>query len=145
MNWKIEAKNELRYYGNLKSSIDNTAERLELIEVQMTSIKSASSGTMPVQGGGNKYEDRILDLIVQKQRLLLTRDANKIRLDLIERGLSALTETERAVLLEFADNRPSEAVEILRDRTAYGRAQIYRLYDHALYRFTLAEYGIPEF
>ena len=145
MNWKNEAKQELRIYGSLRASIDNTAERLEWIDSQMTSIKSASAGTVPVQGGGNKFEDRLMDLLVQKQRLLLTRSANEIRLDLIERGLSALTETERAVLLEFADNRPSEAVEILRDRTGYERAQIYRLYDHALYRFTLAEYGIPEF
>lgn len=145
MNWKQEAKNELRMYGNLRASIDNTAERLAWIESEMTSVKSASAGTTPVQGGGNKYEDRILDLIVQKQRLQLTRSANEIRLGLIDKGLAALTDTERQIVITFAENRSGVAVEILRDRTGYEQAQIYRIYNEALYRYTIAEYGIPEF
>lgn len=144
MNWKDEAKREIRNYKALKQSIPNIKERILSIQAQKTSLQSSSDST-PVQNGGNKYEDRLLDLIVLEKRLRLTLKADQIRIDLIERGLSALTETERDMLLEFADNRPSEAVEILRDRTGYERAQIYRLYDHALYRFTLAEYGIPEF
>ena len=145
MNWKIEAKNELRIYGNLKSSIDNISERLNWIEAQMTSIKSASAGTAPVQGGGNKYEYKILDLIVQKQRLKLTRDANKIRLGLVEQGLAALSDAEREIVITFAENRSGAAVELLRDRTGYEQAQIYRIYNEALYKYTIAEYGIPEF
>jgi hypothetical protein len=132
-------------YGNLRASIDNTAERLAWIESEMTSVKSASAGTTPVQGGGNKYEDRILDLIVQKQRLQLTRSANEIRLGLIDKGLAALTDTERQIVITFAENRSGVAVEILRDRTGYEQAQIYRIYNEALYRYTIAEYGIPEF
>jgi hypothetical protein len=144
MNWKDEAKREIRNYKALKQSIPNIKERILSIQAQKTSLQSSSDST-PVQNGGNKYEDRLLDLIVLEKRLRLTLKADQIRIDLIERGLSVLSETERDMLLEFADNRPSEAVEILRDRTGYERAQIYRLYDHALYRFTLAEYGIPEF
>lgn len=144
MNWKEEAKREIRNYKALKQSILSIKERLVSVQAQKTSIKSSGDST-PVQGGGNEYEDRLLDLIVLEQRLRLTLRADKIRLDLIERGLSVLTETERDVLLEFADNRPSEAVEILRDRTGYERTQIYRIYDRALYRFTLAEYGITEY
>jgi len=144
MNWKDEAKREIRNYKALKQSIPNIKERILSIQAQKTSLQSSSDST-PVQNGGNKHEDRLLDLIVLEKRLRLTLKADQIRIDLIERGLSVLSETERDMLLEFADNRPSEAVEILRDRTGYERAQIYRLYDHALYRFTLAEYGIPEF
>ena len=144
MNWKDEAKREIRNYKALKQSIPNIKERILSIQAQKTSLQSSSDST-PVQNGGNKYEDRLLDLIVLEKRLRLTLKADQIRIDLIERGLSVLSETERDMLLEFADNRPSEAVEILRDRTGYERAQIYRIYDHALYRFTLAEYGIPEF
>lgn len=144
MNWKEEAKRELRNYAALKESIPNLKERIAGIRARKTAIKSSGDST-PVQGGGNKFEDRMLDLIVEEERLRYTLQASRIRLGLIERGLSVLTETERAVLLEFSDNRPSEAVELLRDRTGYERAQIYRIYDHALYRFTLAEYGIPEY
>ena len=144
MNWKEEAKRELRNYSAMQKSIPNIKERIAGIRAQKTAVKSSGDST-PVQGGGNKFEDRILDLIVEEERLRYTLQAARIRLGLIERGLAVLTETERLVLLEFSDNRPSEAVELLRDRTGYERAQIYRIYDHALYRFTLAEYGIPEY
>ena len=145
MNWKQEAKNELRVYPNLRASLGNTAERIAMIDAQMTSIKSASAGTTPVQGGGNKNEDRILDLIVQKERLQLTRDTNVIRLQLIENGLAALTETERDIVVTFAENRSGVAVDLLRNCTGYEQAQIYRIYNEALYRYTIAEYGIIEF
>lgn len=145
MNWKNEAKQELRMYGSLKASIDNIAERMSWIDSQMTSLKSAAAGTTPVQGGGNKYEDRLLDLIVQKQRLKLTLDADKIRLELIERGIAELNETEKTVAMKFAQYRSGEAVEILTGLLYLERAQIYRIWDQALYRYTIAEYGISEF
>ena len=143
MNWKDEAKKELRNYALTKQSVGNIKERLAGIRAQKTAIKSSGDST-PVQGGGNKFEDRMLDLIAEEERLRYTLQANRIRLGLIERGLAALTEIERTVLLEFADRRPAEAVELLRDRTGYERTQIYRIYDRALYRFTIAEYGITE-
>lgn len=144
MNWKEEAKRELRQYEPLKASLPNIRLRLESIEARKTSLKSMSDDT-PVQGGGSHYEDRLLDCIVEEERLKATYRADKIRLNLIERGLAVLNETEQTIVEEFARNRPGRAVEILADRIGYERAQIYRLYDAALYRFTLAEYGIPEF
>ena len=144
MNWKKEAKNELRNYTLLQQSIPNIKERLAEVRARKTSVKSAGDSA-PVQGGGNKFEDRMLDLIVEEERLRYTLQANKIRVKLIERGLSVLTETERVVLLEFSGNRPSEAVELLRKTTGYERTQIYRIYDHALEKYTIAEYGITEY
>ncbi|MBQ6018901.1 MAG: hypothetical protein IJL26_01860 [Clostridia bacterium] len=144
MNWKEEAKRELRNYAALKESLPNIRLRIESIEARMTSLKSMSSDT-PVKGGGSQYEDRLLNCLVEKERLTATYKADKIRLHLIERGLAVLNETERAIVEEFAQNRPGRAVELLADRIGYERAQIYRLYDVALYRYTLAEYGIPEY
>lgn len=145
MNWKDEAKKELRTYTALKESIRNVQDRIDWIESQKTSIRSASCGTAPVQGGGNKYEDRLLDMIVTQERLRLTLEADRVRLGLIERGLAVMSEQERKVLLTFAAHRSGEAVEILTGEIFVERAQIYRLWDQALYRFTIAEYGITEF
>lgn len=144
MNWKEEAKRELRNYEPLKTSLPNIKLRIEAIQARKTSLKTMSDDT-PVMGGGSTYEDRLLNCIVEEERLKATYRADKIRVELIERGLAMLNETERAIVEEFARNRPGRAVEILADRIGYERAQIYRLYDQALYRFTLAEYGIPEF
>lgn len=144
MNWKEEAKRELRNYTVLKESIPNLKERIAGVRAQKTAVKSSGDST-PVQGGGNKFEDRMLDLIVEEERLRYTLQAARIRLGLIERGLGVLTETERTVIMEFAENKPGKAVEILIEKIGYERTQIYHIWDVALYRFTLAEYGIPEY
>lgn len=145
MNWKEEAKKELRMYDALQASVENVAERIAWIESQKTSLRSSASGTAPVQGGGNKYEDRLLDMIVQEERLRLTLEADKLRLALIERGLAVLSETERTVALTFAAHRSGRAVEILAEQLCREQAQIYRIWNDALYRYTIAEYGIPEY
>lgn len=145
MNWKEEAKKELQMYEALKSSVINVQERLKWCEAQKTSVQSANTGTVPIQGGGSRYEDRLLDLIVQADRLRLTLNANRIRLKLIERGLAALSKQDRLILTVFAENKPGDAVEILSEKLYLERAQIYRLWNAALYRFTIAEYGIPEY
>lgn len=145
MNWKEEAKRELRAYAYLKESLPNIRSRLEGIRSRKISLKSSVGDPTPVQGGGNHYEDRLLDLIVEEERLKHTYRADKIRLGLIERGLQALTDSERQVLEIFAENKAGRAVDLLRDLTGYEQAQIYRIYGDAIYKFTLAEYGIPEF
>lgn len=144
MDWKKEAKDELRNYERLKMSLQNIKDRIQSIEEQKFSLKSSSDDT-PVQGGGSKHEDKILNLIVEEERLKHTYKANKLRVSLVEKGLDALNDIERTVITEFAKNRPGVAVELIADKTGYERAQIYRIYDSALYKFTIAEYGISEF
>lgn len=144
MDWKKEAKDELRNYERLKMSLPNIKDRIQSIEEQKFSLKSSSDDT-PVQGGGAKNEDRLLSLIVEQERLKYTYRADKVRLSLIEKGLATLNDIERTVITEFSRNKPGVAVELIADKTGYERAQIYRIYDAALYKFTIAEYGISEF
>lgn len=144
MDWKQEAKRELRNYDALRESLPNIKARLESLAARKISLRSVGDST-PVQGGGNHYEDRLLDIIVEENRLKYTYKASKIRLELIERGLKVLTETERTVVEQFATNKPGKAVTNLIELIGYERTQIYKIWDEALYRFTLAEYGIPEF
>ena len=144
MNWKEEAKKELRNYKELKMSIQNLKERIDSVRARKIALKSGADST-PVQGGGNKYEDHMIDLLAEEERLRYTLQATRIRLGLIERGLAVLTETERTVILAFSENRPGAAEDILRESIGYEHTQIYKIYNRALYRFTLAEYGITEF
>lgn len=144
MDWKAEAKKELRNYSAMKAACENISLRLQALRAEKTSLRSTVDAT-PVQGGGNHYEDRLLNLITEEDRLKLTLKATKIRLALIERGLSVLSESERAVVEVFAQYKAGAAIDILSDRLGLERAQIYRIWDIALYRYTLAEYGIPEF
>ena len=113
------------------------------MEDRLRSLKCASDNT-PVQGGG-AYDDRMINIIVEKERLKYTYNANRLRVRIVENGLAALNDVERTVVTEFAKNKPGTAVDRIAERTNYERAQIYRIYDAALYKFTVAEYGITEF
>jgi len=144
MDWKDEAKKELRNYKALKESCSNIPLRIRSIRDKKTSIRS-SSDAVPVQGGGNKYEDHLLDLIVEEERLKYLLKANRLRVQLIERGLSVLSENERLIITTFSSHRSGEAVDLLSASLCLERAQIYRLWEAALYHYVIAEYGLPEF
>lgn len=145
MNWKKEAENELRQYADLTTSIVNIRERMEAVDAAMTAIKGSSS-SVPVQGGGNRYEDKMLDLIVEKDRLKALYRVNRQRQEIIKRGLDALSETESKVINRFyiLNMKYSEAVNCLREEIGYEEASINRIRSKALYHYTLAEFGLPE-
>lgn len=145
MNWKKEAENELRQYSDLCTSLLNIRERIESVKIAMSSIKGSSS-SIPVQGGGNRYEDNLLDLIVEKDRLKALYRVNSQRVSVIKRGLDALDENEHKVINRFyiQNMKYSSAVDCLREEIGYEEAHINRIRNKALYHYTLAEFGLPE-
>lgn len=145
MNWKKEAENELRQYSDLCTSLINIRERIESVETAMSAIKGSGS-SVPVQGGGNRYEDNLLDLIVEKDRLRALYNVNSQRVKIIKRGLDALNETENKVINCFyiLNMKYSAAVDRLREEIGYEEAHINRIRNKALYHYTVAEFGLPE-
>jgi hypothetical protein len=144
MDWKREAKAELRDLPQMREALVSIPERIAYIEAKKTSLQSSSDST-PVQGGGSSHEDRLLNLIVEEERLKLTLKAHKIRLKLIERGLEAVTEDDRLILTTFAEHRSAEAVDILTAKLFLERSRVYQLWDAALKRYTVAEFGLVDF
>ncbi len=146
MNWKKEAENELRQYADISASLINIRERIEAIDSDMTAIKGSTS-SVPVKGGGSKYEDSLLNLIVEKNRLRALYKANKHRHSVIKRGLDALNDTEMKVINRFyiQGMKYTAAVNTLRDEIGYEEASINRIRNAALYHYTVAEFGLPEF
>ena len=144
MDWKREAKAELRDLPMMREAINNIPERIQMIEAKKTSLQASSDST-PVQGGGNRNEDRLLDLIVEGERLKYALQAHQLRLKLIERGLAALNETDQLVVKTFAEHRSGEAVDILTATLYVERSRVYQMWDTALRRYTIAEYGLTEF
>lgn len=145
MNWKKEAENELRQYIDICNSLANIRERVHAVEAEMTAVK-ASGSSVPVQGGGNRYEDALLDLIVEKDRLKSLYRVNSQRMRVIKRGLEALNETEFKVLNRFylLNMKYSDAVDCLREEIGYEEAHINRIRNKALYHYTIVEFGLPE-
>jgi hypothetical protein len=129
----------------MKESLKNIPEKVRALEIRFESIKSASSDSTPVQGGGSHMEDVMLDNIVERERLKLLYQADRRIVRLIERGLQSLSAEERLVLDLFYMNRSKHYIEDLSKRLGYEQAQIYRIKGKALYKFTINMYGITEY
>ena len=141
MNWQKEAVNDLKTYEARKMSIDNMKKRIHELEQKAIKLGSISSD-VPVKGGGPKNEDALINNIAERDRLNQAIDAVQCLLDIIDNGLSVLNEEERKVLNEFYINRSSQHIEKLCDELHCEQANIYRIKDRALYKFTIAMYGV---
>ena len=145
MNWKKEAENDLRNYERRLQSLQNTAEKIRALREQMLSIRGGISDSAPVQGGSSSAQDRMIDCIAEIERLGHTRAATARLVRLVERGLDSLSEQDRRVLELFYIHRSPGHVERLMDELHLEQAQVYRVKDAALYRFTAAVYGIIDY
>ena len=145
MKWTECAITDLKKYRAMSESLTNIPERIRVLEIRFKSVKSGSSDSTPVQGGGSRSEDAMLDNIVERERLKLVYHADRRLVRLIERGLSKLSEEERLVIDLFYIDRPRYHLDELTKRLGYEKTQIYRIKDAALYKFTVTMYGITEY
>ena len=144
MNYKQFAIDDLKNYEALRISLMNLPDKISEIQSRKTEIRSARTDGVPVKGGGNAYEERILDCMVAEARLDVTLQRNKWRMNDLERSLSHLTDEERRVLDLFYMHHRSKCVDILCQELHYEKSQIYRIRDQALIRFTKMMYGCIE-
>lgn len=145
MRWSDCAVQDLKKYAGLTASIENIEERIEALEMRFTGIKGSKTDKIPVQGGGSKWEDYLLDNIVERERLHILHEADKKIAGIIERGLKALNDTERLVLDRFFIHRSKDHIDRLIQELGVEQSQIYRIKDQALYNFTINMYGIEEY
>lgn len=145
MNWQKEAINELRQYYPRKQSLENMAERRQALEERYKAIKCASADSTPVMGGTSRIEDSMINNIVERQKLELNIEATDRLVKITERGLDSLNDQQRLVLERFYMARPNRHVELLMEQLHVEQAQIYRLKDEALYRFTVSMFGLIDY
>lgn len=144
MNWREEAKLNLRQYRSQKEALENIKERHAALLSQFGALKGGCSDRDPVQGGCSRMEDSLINNIVERDRLSLNYRATRRLVHLTERGLSGLGERHRRVLeLFYIDRRPGY-LDRLMEELHVERSRVYQIHDDALYWFTIAMYGIPE-
>lgn len=141
MNWQKEAVNDLKSYVARKMSIDNMNQRIAELERRAIRLGSMSSD-VPVQGGSSKNEDAIINNIAERDRLIQAIDAAQCLVTIIENGLSVLDEEERKVLDGFYIHHSTRHVDKLCDELHCEKSRVYSIKDKALYKFTLAMYGV---
>lgn len=145
MKWSDCAIQDLKNYIELKESIINIEERIEILKIKYTGVNSPKTDGIPTHGSGSKREAKLLDNIVERKRLRALLQANKKIVELIEKGLKRLTKEEQAVLYNFYIAKRKGHVEETMKELNLEKSQVYRLKESALEHFTRAMYGIGEY
>lgn len=144
MNCLKEAEYKLRDYNAKKNAIAATLEEIKRLESESTCVRSATTDGTPVQDGGNRREDAMLNNIAARMELKAAHDNAEAWLRIIDGALAVLTDDERRILDRFYINRQKGHAERLMDELHIEQTHVYRRKDAALRKFTLALYGVTE-
>lgn len=136
MDWKTCAVDDLRRYNHMKIGILNSKDKLRALS------RVADEGRMLSGKNGKRMDSRLVDAIVESERLKSNISAAESLTALVERGLSSLEHDERRVLEAFYMSDRPKTVRQIKEEFGYATRSVYRLRDSALKKFTLAMYGV---
>ena len=136
MDWKICAVDDLRRYNLMKIGILNSKDKLRTME------KAALAARQSFEEKPKHLDSKLVDLIVETERLRSNIHTAQNLVTLVDRGLGALSEGERSVLEKFYIDDCTRTTRSLREHFGYSQRSIYRIRDRALRKFTLAMYGV---
>ena len=142
MNWEIFGVQRLKAYETRQQAARDIPERIKLLELEFTSIRSAIKDGMP--SGNSDREAQLVGNIAKREELKANLEIVKREIELTERGLEALDDEEKRVLYIFFINRPHGHIELLCEELCYEKTKVYSLKDRALKKFTLACYGVVD-
>ena len=143
MNWKQESKEELREYEAKRMALESIPADLAQLRSEMSRLGGASS-SVPVKGGGSRWEDRQINLIVKCDKLETSLAYARRWVEKVEQGLSVLSPEERMILDRFYINPAKGNVDRLCGDLHLEKSAVYDRKDAALRRYTLARYGCAE-
>lgn len=144
MDWKKAAEDDLKLYNLRMLSLDNISERIATLKASKEGVKACVIDKAPVKGGQSKYEEMLINCIVEIERLSLNYEVTERLIKLTERGLSVLDDEEREVLESFYISGSERCLDVLRERLGYEKSQIYRIKDRALQKYTVACFGVTQ-
>ena len=143
MNWKYESMEELREYEAKRIAARNLPDEIARLKADATKL-GGSNNSAPVKGGGSRWEDRQINMIVKCDKLETSLTYAKAWMSNVERGLAILNAEERLILDRFYINPAKGNVDRLCDELHMGKTAIYDRKDFALRKYTLARYGCME-
>ena len=116
---------------------------LEMLENEKYSVSSATISPAPVSGtGGNRYENKLVNLIVLIDDARFRRKIVERELKMIEMGFSVLDDYKRDLLeMHYVNSIPSPTVAAM-EKYYKERSQIFEDKKKALEAFTRAVYGV---
>ena len=128
-------------YNERKLQLETLPERIATEKARQTSIRSASSGSMMVKGGGNVRQERDTAAIVEIDRLKAEYNLARREVALIEKILATLNETERRCVELMGINRQQGAADRLAEELNYDKSTVYDIYNTALDKIARLYWG----
>lgn len=144
MIWKQEAIEKLRQYEAKRLAVKTIPMEIKRLELDMRSIRSATSDGSPVSGGGSGREDMYLSNIVHREELERALEQAEIWVSLTEAALDLLSKEERLLLDRFYIHPEKCAADRLAGDLHVDAKTVYRRKDEALRKFTISLYGSTE-
>lgn len=129
---------KLRYYERRIAEIpDEIAEE----QARLTSIKSSTTGSTPVQGGGNKREEWLVSALDRIERLKadLSYFEGKVRLTYL--ALDMLDPDDKRILIVFYVDKLKRGADVLMDELDIDVRTVWRRRAGALEGYCTARYA----
>lgn len=144
MDWRKIAAEDLRRYSGLCHAASGLRSDVEALSERLVGVKGMQFHANPTADGGTSMEDHWINLMVEIDRKKLQRKVNLHLIRRIERGLAALSPTERDILERFYVAPSRDTVEGIMETLHCQKSRVYQLKDEALRKFTLHMYGLAE-
>ena len=139
MDWKKQAVEDLKSHALRQKGLENIKRIVSANRAACKGIQPEGVAASPV------WNDRQLDLVCEEGRLQRMHDAAAGLVDAVDNALGVLTPEEKRVLDAFYIHHMPGHVPTLMEELGYEQRQIYKIKDRALYRFTVAMYGLTDF
>lgn len=144
MNWKREAIDKLKNYEAHGAALENIPKEIKRLESDYAGIRSTTTDSPPVSGGGYTREDSMLSNIVYRDELKRRLKEARLWVSMVDKALAVLSDEERLVLDRLYIHRAKGNVGELCDRLNLEKTAVYDRREKALRHFTIALYGITE-
>lgn len=128
-------------YNERKLQLETLPERIAMEKARQTAIRSASSESMMIKGGGNVRQERDTAAIVEIDRLKAEYNLARREVALIEKILATLNETERRCVELMDINRQQGAADRLAEELNYDKSTVYDIYNTALDKIARLYWG----
>jgi DNA-directed RNA polymerase specialized sigma subunit len=149
MDWRKMAVDDLENYKNQKESLENIKQRIEALNSKYESLARPESPNHTKDRGiynvVERAQERMIENIMERQRLSHVYNATEKLVLLVERGLNGLPERDRRVLELFYVDRPHDHIGQLMEELNVEKSTVYRMKDEALYKFTARMYGLSDY
>lgn len=133
-----EDLSKLRYYERRIAEIpDEIAEE----QARLTSIKSSTTGSTPVQGGGNKREEWLVSALDRIERLKADLSYFEGKVRLTYRALDMLDPDDKRILIVFYVDKLKRGADVLMDELDIDVRTVWRRRAGALEGYCTARYA----